>query len=100
MGTPVSILSVSIDPYPVPLGQAVTATVTATDLGSGADVAGDVLVNGQVAGPTNTPFQYTFPVQRRRIRDPETGTWEWEIIPPACQVRAAGYPNTDVDLGA
>jgi hypothetical protein len=100
LGTPVSLLVASIDPYPVPLGYAVTATVTATDLGDGTAVAGDVLVNGQVAGPTNTPFSYTFPVQRRRVRNPEDGTWDWEITPPTCQVRAAGYPDTDVDLGA
>jgi hypothetical protein len=99
VGPPVNILTVSIQPYPVPIGQAVTTTLTATDLGTGAAIAGDVLVNGQVVGSTNTPFQYTFRVQRRRIRNPEDGRWEIEIIPPTCEVRAAGYPDTEVDLG-
>ena len=87
------VLEVSVQPYPVPPNRSVQVTVTATDSTTAAAVSGRVLVNGADVGPTNTQFTYTF--RTRRIGRPP----DVEIIFPTVTVRAAGYPDADVDCG-
>jgi hypothetical protein len=96
-GPDVVLLTVSVSPYPVPTGHPVQVTITATDSGTGAAVDGRVLVNGVDAGPTNTPFQHTFQVRRRRV--PGSHPPEWEVTYPVVTVRTTGYPDHDVDCG-
>jgi hypothetical protein len=98
-GAPLSLLSVSISPYPVPVDQAVQFVVSATDLGTGTAVAGDVRVDGTMVGSTNTPFTYTFRLKRIRVFDPETRHWTVELVAPSAIVSASGYPDTELDLG-
>jgi hypothetical protein len=98
-GAPITLLSASISPHPVPVNQATQFVVTATDMGTGAAVAGDVKVNGKVVGATNTQFSYTFKLKRVRVRDPVDGGWTWEFIAPTAVVSASGYPDSDLDLG-
>jgi hypothetical protein len=86
-------LTVSVTPSPVPPNRPVTATVTATDLGTGAPVAGRVLVNGVDVGATNTPFTTTF--RARRVGRPP----DVELIFPTVTVRAPGYQDATVDIG-
>ena len=97
-GAPLTLLSVGISPYPIVQNRAKQYVVAAVDLDTGADVAGDVKVDGSVVATTNTPFNYTFKVKRIRVRDPDGG-WSWELIPPTATVEAPGYPVTDLDLG-
>jgi hypothetical protein len=86
-------LTVAVTPYPVPVGRATRITVTAADAAAGVNVAGRVLVDGADRGPTNAPFTTTFRV--RRIGKPP----DVEIVFPVVTVRAAGYPDADVDCG-
>jgi hypothetical protein len=86
-------LTVSIEPYPLTVNRQVTTTVSATDQGTGAPVAGRVIVNGSDVAATNTPFAHTF--RTRRVGHPP----DVEIVFPTVTVRAAGYPETDVDTG-
>jgi hypothetical protein len=86
-------LEVSVQPYPVPPNRSIQVTVTATDSATAAAVSGRVLVDGADVGPTNTRFTYTF--RTRRIGRPP----DVEIIFPTVTVRAAGYPDADVDCG-
>jgi hypothetical protein len=97
-GTPLSMLTATISPHPVPLNHAAQFTVAATDIGSGAPVAGDVEIDGHVVGATNTPFTYTFRLKRIRVRDPDGG-WTFELVAPIAVVSAAGYPDAPLDLG-
>ena len=96
LGTPVKMLTVAVLPYPVRANRPVTVEVTATDL-SGNPLAGEVLIDEQPVAPTNTPFQYTFEVQRRR--DPDSRLREWEIVQPVCVVQVPGFEDEVVDLG-
>lgn len=96
-GPDVVLLNVSVSPHPVPTGRQVQVTVTATDSGTGAPVAGRVLVNNVDVGPTNTPFNHTFNVRRHLV--PGTRPPEFEITYPTVSVRAPGYPNAAVDCG-
>lgn len=96
-GAPISLLSASISPHPVPLNQLTQFVVTATDSGTGVAVAGDVKVDGRAVGTTNTPFNHRFKL--RRIRVSTNGGWTWEYIAPTATVSASGYPDTDLDLG-
>ena len=96
-GPDVAILSVSVSPYPVPVNRLMTVTVSAISSATGADVGGQVLVNGTNVGTTGTPFQHTF--RTRRVLIPGTMPREYEIIFPTAIVRAAGFPDTPIDLG-
>ncbi|NJD08183.1 MAG: hypothetical protein FIA97_17050 [Methylococcaceae bacterium] len=95
-GMDVNFMQIGVSPYPVPLNQAVSITVTATDLGSGANVTGDVRIDGVVVGSTDVPFTHTFRPKRRRVsvRPPE-----WEISYPVGTVTAPGYPDATIDFG-
>jgi hypothetical protein len=95
-GPDVNLLTATVDPYPVPLDQAVAVTVRARDVSSGADVAGSVIVDGATVGQTGTPFTHTYRPRRRRVsvRPPE-----WEITYPAGRVTAPGYPDVQLDFG-
>lgn len=92
-------LLINVSPYPVPLGQTVQVTITARDQVTNAAVAGNVWINEQQVGMTNVPFLYTFQVQRRRVFDPETRTWVWEMIAPQGMVKAGSYPDAPIDFG-
>ena len=67
--------------------------MTASDAATGAAVAGRVFVDSADVAPTNTPFTHTF--RARRVGRPP----DVELIFPTVTVRAAGYPNTEVDTG-
>jgi hypothetical protein len=86
-------LAVSVTPYPLPPNRQVTATVVATEQGTGALVAGRVHVAGTDVAATNTPFTYTF--RTRRVGRPP----DVDVIFPTVTVRAAGYPDATVDTG-
>ena len=89
-------LEVSVQPYPVPLRQAVSVTVRAVDADTRAAVDGAVLVDGVAVGRTNVAFTYTFAVRRQRVY--QDGVWIYELITPSAVVRATGYPEAPVDL--
>ena len=91
------VLSVSLSPYPAPVNQSVTVTVSAISPGTSVDVGGQVLVDGKNIGTTGTPFRHTFP--KRRIRIPGTIPPEFEVVYPPEIVRTAGFPDTAIDLG-
>jgi hypothetical protein len=97
-GAPISLLTVSISPYPVPVDQSRQFVVSATDMGTGAAVAGSVKVDGTVVGPTNTPFTYTFRLKRIRVPD-GLGGWTYEMVAPTAVVSASGYPDANLPLG-
>jgi hypothetical protein len=86
-------LAVSVQPHPVPANRAITATVAATEQGTGGLVAGRVLVDGNDVAATNTPFTHTF--RARRVGRPPNV----DLIFPTVTVRAAGFPDADVDTG-
>ena len=86
-------LEVSISPYPAALTTGRSYVVRAVDGYTGAAVAGRVFVNGIDVAATNTPFTYTFRVRRVGVYP------NIEIISPIAAVRAAGYPDADLDLG-
>jgi hypothetical protein len=92
----VHALRVTVAPYPVPTNRAVNVTVSASDLTTGAVVAGQVLVDGKVVGSTNTPFTHTF--RTRRVRS-DTDPRQWDVIYPTGGVQATGYPDTEIDFG-
>jgi hypothetical protein len=96
-GPDVQIIQVAVSPYPVPLNRAVPVTVQAVDVSSGANVPGDVEVDGQIVGATGTPFTHTFRAKRVRIPGPPPP--EWERTYPAGSVRASGYPDAPIDFG-
>jgi hypothetical protein len=92
-------LAASIQPDPAPLDTPTTFIVSATDLASGASVTGEVLLDGEAVGATNTPLQLTLRREQRRRFDPETRRWFTEVVDPSLTVRASGYPEAVVDLG-
>jgi len=99
--TPPSSLSlrVSVQPYPNQYNIATSVVVSAQDARTKARVSGTVWINGVQVGVTDTPFTYTFHLERRRVRDPRDGRWTWEFIPPVGLVKAQGYPNAPIDFG-
>jgi Gametolysin peptidase M11 len=96
-GPDVQLLTVSVTPYPVPVNRSVTVTVSAPDVSTGTDVHGQVFVNGVVIGTTGTPITHNF--QTKRVRIPGTRPPEWEVVYPAGVVKAAAYPDVDIDFG-
>jgi len=94
-------LQTSVTPYPVPFNTPVQVTVRATRNPGGSAVAGQVLINGSQVAATNTPFTYTFRMRIiGRTFDPETRIWINDFGPPTVIVRASGFPDATVDLGA
>jgi hypothetical protein len=96
-GPDLRLLTVSVTPFPVPLNRPVTVTVAAVDTTSGANVAGDVLVDGRVVGATGVPFTRTF--RPRRVRIPGPPPPEFELVYPTGVVRVAGYSDMPIDFG-
>jgi hypothetical protein len=95
-GPDVAVLSVSVTPYPVPLNRSISVTVSAISSSTGADVGGQVEIDGTTAGVTGTPFTRTF--RARRIRDPENPR-QFELVYPVGVVRAPGFPDAPIDFG-
>jgi hypothetical protein len=96
-GPDVNLLTVSVNPHPVPLNRQVSVTVSATDMTSGTAVPGSVIVDGVTLGATGTSFTHTF--RPHRVRIPGTHPPEWDITYPTGIVRATGYPDTRIDFG-
>jgi hypothetical protein len=71
-------------------------TVTAQDPASRTPVAGEVLFDGSVVGPTNTPIAVLAERRRVRVHDPDIG---WDIIETTASVRAHGFLETSLDRG-
>ena len=92
-------LMVSIQPFPVVLGQSRSYTVQVLDADSHQPVNASVLVNGVQVAQSNVPFTYTFAMRQIRVFDPETRTWVVEFVPPTMTVAASGYASANVDLG-
>lgn len=84
-----------IDPKPVPMNVDVLVQVHAIDAQSSSPIIGDVVVDQQNAGQTNTPFHYVF--HKRIITSP--GGPLHEVIYPTVVVHSPGYQDGDVDLG-
>lgn len=93
------LLSASIQPYPVVLGQSRSYTVQVTDAETHQPVNAAVLVNGTQVAQSNVPFTYTFVRRIIRVFDPETRTWVPEPVEPTVAVTAPGYTSATVDLG-
>ena len=96
-GPDVRLLTVSVTPYPVPANRSVTVTVSAPDVSTGTDVQGQVIVDGAVIGTTGTPITHKF--RTKRVPLPGTHPPEWDIIYSTGAVKAAGYPDVDIDFG-
>ena len=92
-GPDLDLMSVSVTPYPVPVGHSVSVKFTAEN-SSGNPVAGTVKANGTVIGNTNAEFTYTFRGTRKLI-----GIREWEVTFPVVTVSAPNYPRVEVDCG-
>lgn len=95
-GPDINLMTISVTPYPVPVNRIVSVTVGATDMSTGAPVAGQVWIDGKLTANTNTAFSHKFAT--KRVRDPEDPK-RFEIVYPTGEVRAQGYPNTDIDFG-
>jgi hypothetical protein len=63
-------------------------TVTAQDSTSRTPVAGEVLFDGSVVGPTNTPSPSSLSGARVRVRDPDNGIG-WDMIETTASVPTA-----------
>jgi hypothetical protein len=98
-GPDVNLLQIAVTPYPVPVNRAVRVTVNARDVSTGAGVAGQVKIDGKVAGNTNTAFSYTFRPKRRRVGGGKGEPPEWEVTYPVGVVIAPGYPEASIDFG-
>jgi endonuclease/exonuclease/phosphatase family metal-dependent hydrolase len=96
---PARELRTSLVPFPVPLDAAMTFTVSAVDAATDAAVAGEVFLNGHAVAATNTPFMAAVRQERRWEFDPELREWVMVPINPVMTVKAAGYPETPVNLG-
>ena len=55
-----SVMRTSVEPSVLPIGRTVRVTVSAFDTATGERVSGRVRIDGQDAGATNVPFDYTF----------------------------------------
>ncbi len=95
-GPDVVLLSVSVSPYPIHANRSVTLTVSASDVTSGAAVAGQVVIDDGSVFNTNTAFTHIFRTKRKLV---STDPRQFEIIYPKGLVRAAGYPDTAIDFG-
>lgn len=93
------MLTASIQPYPVVLGQSRSYAVQVQDADSHQLVNAAVLVNGVQVAQSNVPFTYTFVLRTIRVFDPKTRTWEVEEVPPTVAVTAPGYASATVNLG-
>jgi hypothetical protein len=93
------LLTASVQPFPVVLGQSRSYTVQVLDADSHLPVNASVLVNGVHVAQSNVPFTYTFVMRIIRVFDPETRTWIPEEVPPTLAVSATGYASVTVDLG-
>ncbi|MFF1680927.1 hypothetical protein ACFVYG_33420 [Streptomyces sp. NPDC058256] len=96
-GPNVNLISVTVAPYPVPLGRRVSVTVQATDTSSGTPIQGNVDVDGVVVGTTGTAFSRIFRTKRTRI--PGTQPPEWDISYPQGIVHVPSYPDAEIDFG-
>ena len=92
-GPDVNIVTVSVTPHPVPINRSVSVTVHAIDSATGADVGGQVLIDGAVAGTTGVPFTRAF--RARRIGKPP----DIEVIFPVGIVRVPGGADLPIDFG-
>jgi LGFP repeat len=91
-------LRITVHPSPVPLNHPISVRVTATEIDTGAAVAGDVLIDNQVVAPTSMSFSYTFHSRRKLI--PGSRPPEWEVVGyPVGVVRVRSLPDTPIDFG-
>lgn len=88
-GPNLSIMQVSVAPYPLPVNRLINVTVSTTDIGTGTNVAGDVVVDGAVIGPTNQAFTHEFKT-RRVLSDPGPPRL-FKTVYPKGVVRAQDY---------
>ncbi|HEX7288493.1 MAG TPA: hypothetical protein VF532_20080 [Candidatus Angelobacter sp.] len=93
------LLTASIQPFPVVLGQSRSYTVQVQDADSHQPVNAAVLVNGVEVAQSNVPFTYTFVLRIIKVYDPKTRTWDVEEVAPTLAVTAPGYASATVDLG-
>jgi hypothetical protein len=87
-----------VTPANIPMNIPITVTVHAADQVTAVVLKGEVRIDGQRVGVTDTPFTFTFSLQQRRVFDPETRTWEIQQTEPSMTVFVEGYPETDVPL--
>src|SRR5450759_3695519 len=73
-------MSVSVQPYPVPVVKLVSVTVSAVDAVTGAPLAGSVLLDDTPAGTIGTAFSMKIPVEP--FFDPEKRKWIEVPAPP------------------
>jgi hypothetical protein len=92
-------MAARIEPHPVPTDVPVQVVVRAENVWTHEPVAGQVQIDGQNVGATNTPFTFIFRMKRVRVFDSETRTWHYESVPPKGRVTAPGYFAVDLDLG-
>lgn len=96
-------LTVASAPFDPGFDKAVRLKVTAVDASSGAEVAGEVLVDNVPVAGTNTQFTYTFHELNRPVGtqvDIHKGVKRTLIQNyPAGTVRATGYPDTAFSFG-
>lgn len=93
-GANISVLNVSVTPFPVPVGRAVSVTVHVTVDNN--PVAGVVKVEGLQVGTTNTPFTHTFTKIRKIGPPPDREPY---FVYPSGDVEVPGYPATSIDFG-
>lgn len=97
------VLQATASPNRAKVDVPTTMTITAIDGGTGAAVAGSVLVNGSVVGRSSTPFTATFKAKwtNQRTVDPRTheSSWHW-VGPnyPSVQVAAPFYESIAVPI--
>ena len=93
-GANISVLNVSVTPFPVPVGHAVSVTVHVT--ANNNPVAGVVKVDGVQVSTTNTPFTHTFNRIRKVGPPPEREPF---FVYPSGDVEVPGFPATSIDFG-
>jgi hypothetical protein len=94
-----AVMTASIQPFPVVLGQSRSYTVQVLDATTRQPVNASVLVNGLHVAQSNVPFTYTFAMRTIRVFDPDRRVWEIEEVPPTVAVTAPGYTSVTIDLG-
>jgi hypothetical protein len=94
-------LAVAATPHPVPLGVATSVMVTAVDAANGQSLALPVLIDDVEVGTSGTSFEHTFRRRPVRVRDPDTGEWKIQLVPPQGEVRdpSGDHPTTPIDFG-
>ena len=88
-------LEVSVTPFPVPIGHAVSVVVHADVVGH--PVNGRVMLHGQIIGPTNSPFTHTFHLEPKVVGSGRHREVEW--VPPTGTVEANGFAAKEVRFG-